>query len=92
MFKFIFSKLRRKQPPSNLFIRFCIKKYSFLYKSIIGLNRSIHQKTNWEILKMENVEALTSPEEENPYYPCVSARGFCFMNGIDIDGVALKIR
>ena len=31
-------------------------------------------------------------EEENPYYPCVSARGFCFMNGIDIDGVALKIR
>ena len=49
-------------------------------------------KTNWEILKMENVEALTSPEEDNPYYPCVSARGFCFMNGIDIDGVALKIR
>ena len=30
---------------------------------VIGLNRSIRQKTNWEILKMENVEALTSPEE-----------------------------
>lgn len=56
---------------------------------IISLNRSIRQKTNWEILKMENVEALTSPEKENPYYPCVKANGFCFVNGIDIDGVAL---
>ena len=73
----------------------CLKIVVFLLLItgvIIGLKRSIHQKTNWEILKMENVEALTSPEEENPYYPCVSARGFCFMNGIDIDGVALKIR
>ena len=63
----------------------CLKIVVFLLLItgvIIGLNRSIHQKTNWEILKMENVEALTSPEEENPYYPCVSARGFCFMNGI----------
>ena len=73
----------------------CLKIVVFLLLItgvIIGLNRSIRQKTNWEILKMENVEALTSPEEENPYYSCVSAHGFCFMNGIDIDGVALKIR
>ena len=70
----------------------CLKIVLLITSVVIGLNRSIRQKTNWEILKMENVEALTSPEEENPYYPCVSARGFCFMNGIDIDGVALKIR
>jgi len=59
---------------------------------VIGLNRSIRQKTNWEILKMENIEALTSPEENNPYYPCVHAKGFCWMESIDIDGVALIIK
>ena len=53
------------------------------------LNRSIRQKTNWEILKMENVEALTSPEEDNPYYPCVHATGFCIIAGVKIKGIAL---
>lgn len=56
---------------------------------VIGLNRSIRQKTNWEILKMENVEALTSPEEDNPYYPCVHATGFCIISDVRIKGVAL---
>ena len=50
---------------------------------------SIRQKTNWEILKMENVEALTSPEEDNPYYPCVHATGFCIIAGVKIKGIAL---
>ena len=65
----------------------CLKIVVFLLLMagvVVGLNRSIRQKTNWEILKMENVEALTSPEEENPYYPCVSAHGFCFIAGVQI--------
>ena len=48
----------------------CLKIVVFLLLMagvVVGLNRSIRQKTNWEILKMENVEALTSPEEDNPY-------------------------
>lgn len=38
---------------------------------------------------MENVEALTSPEEDNPYYPCVHATGFCIIAGVKIKGIAL---
>ena len=70
----------------------CLKIVVFLLLItgvVIGLNRSIHQKTNWEILKMENVEALTSPEEDNPYYPCVHATGFCIIAGVKIKGIAL---
>lgn len=70
----------------------CLKIVMFLLLItgvIVGLNRSIRQKTNWEILKMENVEALTSPEEDNPYYPCVHAKGFCTIAGVQIRGVAL---
>ncbi len=60
----------------------------FVICVMICLNRKIHVKPNWEILKMENVEALTSSEEENPDYPCVKAKGFCAMHGIVKGGVA----
>ena len=32
---------------------------------------------------------VTSSETENPYYPCVPALGFCFINGIQISKVAI---
>ena len=69
----------------------CLKIVVFLLLMagvVVGLNRSIRQKTNWEILKMD-VEALTSPEEDNPYYPCVHATGFCIIAGVKIKGIAL---
>ena len=70
----------------------CLKIVVFLLLMagvVVGLNRSIRQKTNLAILKMENVEALTSPEEDNPYYPCVHATGFCIIAGVKIKGIAL---
>ena len=70
----------------------CLKIVVFLLLMagvVVGLNRSIRQKTNWEILKMENVEALTSPEEDNPYYHCVHATGSCIIAGVKIKGIAL---
>lgn len=56
---------------------------------VIGLRIGACQKTDWKNLMRENVEALTTPEAENPYYPCVPAIGFCLINGIDMNGVAL---
>lgn len=50
---------------------------------------SFHQNTNWGKLMKENVEALTTPEGDNPYYPCVKAHGFCFINGIRKDGIII---
>lgn len=55
----------------------------------ICITLSFRQTTNWSVLMKENVEALTSSETENPYYPCVPARGFCFMHGIDKEGIAI---
>lgn len=54
----------------------------------ISLWLSVRQKTNWGNLMKENVEALTFPEN-NPLYPCVSAKGYCSGNGITILGIAL---
>ena len=59
---------------------------------IAGMAMSLYwcvgQKTDWDMLRKGNVEALTSSKADNPYYPCVKADGFCFVNGIDKDGVA----
>ncbi|MCQ4875233.1 NVEALA domain-containing protein [Butyricimonas paravirosa] len=55
----------------------------------ISLNLSIGQGTSLATLKLGNVEALTSPETENPYDPCVKAKGFCLIHGLDIGGIAL---
>ena len=55
----------------------------------ISINLGVCQTTNWSVLMKENVEALTSSETENPYYPCVLALGFCFINGIQISEVAI---
>ena len=55
----------------------------------ISLNLSIGQGTSLATLKLGNVEALTSPETENPDAPCIKSRGYCFMHGIDKDGIAL---
>ena len=55
----------------------------------ISLNLRVRQETNGGTLKMENVEALASSETGNPYDPCVKAKGFCFIHGLDIGGIAL---
>lgn len=54
----------------------------------ISLYLGVPKKANWERLMKENVEALTNPED-NPYYPCVKAMGFCFIHGIEKDGIAI---
>ena len=41
-----------------------------------------------EKFMIANVEALTSPETENPHYPCVKANGFCFINDVHISGIS----
>lgn len=56
---------------------------------LTGLSLSLRQKPNWEMLMKENVEALTTPED-NPDYPCVKSRGFCFKNGAKKDNLAIK--
>lgn len=56
---------------------------------VISINLSVRQKTNWSRLMKENVEALTSPEIENSYYPCVKAMGFCFIHGVEKNGIAI---
>lgn len=61
----------------------------FVVGLVVFLSLSIREKTNWGKLMKKNIEALTTPED-NPYYPCVHAKGYCFMHGIEIDGVALK--
>lgn len=55
---------------------------------VFCLSLSFRQKTNWGKLMEENVEALTTPED-NPDYPCVKAHGFCFINGIKKDKIAI---
>lgn len=55
----------------------------------ISINLSVCQTTNWSVLMKENVEALTSSETENPDYPCVPALGFCLINGIEKDHIAI---
>lgn len=55
----------------------------------ISLNLSIRQGTCLATLRLGNVEALTSPEAENPYDPCVYAKGYCLIGGIKIKGIAL---
>lgn len=54
----------------------------------ISLNLSIGQGTSLATLRLGNIEALTSPETENPFAPCVSAKGYCFIHGLDIEGIA----
>lgn len=54
-----------------------------------SINLSVRQTTNWSVLMKENVEALTSSETENPYYPCVTAIGFCLINGILTKNIAM---
>lgn len=54
----------------------------------ISLYLSVPQKTNWERLMKKNVEALTTPED-NPDYPCIKAHGFCFINGIKKEKIAI---
>ena len=56
---------------------------------VTSINLSVCQTTNWSVLMKENVEALTSSESENPYYPCVPAIGFCSINRIERDKVAI---
>lgn len=55
----------------------------------ISLNLGVGQGTGLISLKLENVEALTSPEAENPYAPCVKARGYCLIHRVEILGIAL---
>ena len=55
----------------------------------ISINLGVCQTTNWGVLMRENVEALTSSETENPDYPCVPAKGFCCIHGIEKYGVAI---
>lgn len=55
---------------------------------VISLSLSVRQKTNWDVLMKENVEALTTPEADNPYYPCVKAHGFCIINNIERESIA----
>jgi len=61
----------------------------FISACAIGVSLSMRQKTNWDTLMKENVEALTSSETDNPHYPCVPAAGFCIIDGIDKDGIAI---
>lgn len=58
---------------------------------ITGLSLSLRQKPNWEMLMKENIEALTTPED-NPDYPCVKSRGFCFKNGVSKDNLAILVK
>lgn len=55
---------------------------------VISLYLCFRQETNWGMLMKENVEALTTPED-NPDYPCVKAHGYCFINGIKIENIAI---
>lgn len=57
---------------------------------VISLNMSVSNKTDWGKLMEENIEALTTPED-NPYYPCVKAPGMCLRAGIKVKGVVLII-
>ena len=52
----------------------------------ISINLGVCQTTNWSVLMKENVEAF---ETENPDYPCVPALGFCLINGIEKDHIAI---
>lgn len=54
---------------------------------LINLHLCFRQETDWGMLMKENVEALTTPED-NPDYPCVKAHGFCIINGIEKVGIA----
>lgn len=55
----------------------------------VSLHLGVHQEMNWGKLMRENVEALTTPETEKPSYYCIQAKGFCFLNGIRINGIEL---
>ena len=55
---------------------------------VFSLNLNIIFGTRWTSGTLANVEALTSPETENPYYPCVKANGYCTIKGILIQGIA----
>lgn len=57
---------------------------------VITLHLSIRKQTNWDVLMKENIEALTSLETDNPYYPCVRACGYCIIDGVCTYGIALK--
>lgn len=56
---------------------------------VASLNIGIRKKTNWKILQMANVEALTTPETENQNYNCVVSKGFCFIDGIKKSGISM---
>mgnify|MGYP001088199938 CR=1 FL=1 len=66
-----------------------LKIVGFVLLVAISINLSVRQTTNWSVLMKENVEALTSSETENPDYPCVPALGFCLINGIEKDHIAI---
>lgn len=58
---------------------------------VINLNMSLSTdsvKKGTTSLKMQNLEALASPEIGIGSWPCVKAKGFCFIHGIETDGVA----
>lgn len=55
-----------------------------------GLYLSMREKTNWENLKMSNIEALTSQEFEDYEEICTCAHGFCFFNGLQIRGISME--
>lgn len=62
----------------------------FLLAAVIGgLHLTIHQKTDWKNLREGNIEALTSPETEDTDYPCIKANGFCLIDRVKIEGIAL---
>lgn len=55
---------------------------------VINLNMRVDSGMNGSSLQMANIEALASTESGDWYYPCVKARGFCFVNGLKVNGVA----
>ena len=58
---------------------------------VINLNMSLcpdSGKRGTTSLKMQNLEALASPEIGIDTWPCVKAKGFCFIHQIQTFGVA----
>ena len=57
---------------------------------IINISVSISPKAKSASLKILNIEALASTESGSEGHPCVEAKGFCFVNGIRINEIAIK--
>jgi len=58
--------------------------------AVITLYMSIRKKTNWDVLMKENIEALTTLEADDSSNPCVTAKGYCIIDGVCIYGIALE--